>query len=181
MLGLGVRSQSAEPPSSAASLRPASALGDLFLPLPYLLGCGGDPRLGIDPASGVNQYGCRPVPCPGTLGFSSSTATSISEQAYDRAGAARQSLMRSAIAVGLDEAFEARGRVQNCRRSLGLPIKPEADPPIPRAGITSAPSPRPEFRFARASPWSGWLIPSAVLRCPCSIRLALSVRKSKRI
>ena len=122
MLGLGVRSQSAEPPSSAASLRPASALGDLFLPLPYLLGCGGDPRLGIDPASGVNQYGCRPVPCPGTLSFCSSTATSISEQAYDRAGAARQSLMRSAIAVGLDEAFEARVEAmrEELKACLGL-------------------------------------------------------------
>jgi hypothetical protein len=98
-------------------------LGDLFLPLPYLLGCGGDPRLNIDPASGVNQYGCRPQPCPGTLSFSSSTATSISEPAYERAGAARESLMRSAIAVGLDEAFEARVEAmrEELKVCLGLP------------------------------------------------------------
>jgi hypothetical protein len=123
MLGVGIRSQPAEPPGSVAPLRPASTLGDLFLPLPYLLGCGGDPRLGIDPASGANQYGCRPQPCPGTPSFSSSTATSISEPAYERAGAARESLMRSAIAAGLDEAFEARVEAmrEELKVCLGLP------------------------------------------------------------
>jgi hypothetical protein len=81
---------------------------DMFLPLEHLLRCGGDPRLSIDPASGTNQYGCRPLPCPGTLSFASSTATSISGRAYDRANDARESLMRSAIAVGIDEALDAR-------------------------------------------------------------------------
>ncbi|WP_244562100.1 hypothetical protein [Bradyrhizobium lablabi] len=81
---------------------------ELFLPLDRLLCCGGDPRLNIDPASGVNSYGCQPLPCPDTLSFASSTATSISQRAYDRAANARQSLMRSAIAIGADAAFDAR-------------------------------------------------------------------------
>ena len=81
---------------------------DLFLPLEHLLRSGGDPRLGIDPASGTNQYGCPPLPCPGTLSFASSTATSISGRAYARASDARESLMRSAIAAGIDEALDAR-------------------------------------------------------------------------
>jgi hypothetical protein len=42
------------------------------------------------------------------LSFASSTATSISQRAYDRAAEARQRLMRSAIAVGIDAAFDAR-------------------------------------------------------------------------
>ena len=85
-----------------------SAMTDMFLPLEHLLRCGGDPRLSIDPVSGTNQYGCRPLPCPDTLSFASSTATSISGRAYDRASDAREQLMRSAIAAGIDEALDAR-------------------------------------------------------------------------
>ena len=80
---------------SRACLRdrgPSSAMADLFLPLYRLLGSGGDPRLAIDPASGLNQYGCQPFPCPDTLSFASSTATSISQRAYDRASRARESV-----------------------------------------------------------------------------------------
>jgi hypothetical protein len=83
-------------------------MAGLFAPLDRLLGCGGDPRLSIDPASGTNGYGCTPLPCPGTLSFASSTATSISERAYDRASHARDTLMRSAIATGIETAFDAR-------------------------------------------------------------------------
>lgn len=83
-------------------------MAELFAPLDRLLAGGGDPRLTINPASGLNEYGCRPFPCPDTLSFSSSTATSISQRAYDRAGNARDALMQSAIAVGIEAAFDAR-------------------------------------------------------------------------
>ncbi len=83
-------------------------MAELFAPLDRLLGCGGDPRLRLNPATGANEYGCRPFPCPDTLSFASSTATSISPRAYRRAGLARESLMRSAISVGIDAAFDAR-------------------------------------------------------------------------
>jgi hypothetical protein len=85
-----------------------SELRDLFAPLDYLLIRGGDPRLSVGPASGLNEYGCQPSPCPDTLSFSSSTATSISQRAYDRASRARESLMWFAITDGLDAAFDAR-------------------------------------------------------------------------
>jgi hypothetical protein len=117
----GVRLHATEEPTSGRS-GSSSAMADMFLPLQRLLGCGGDPRLSLDPGSGMNQYGCRPFPCPDTLSFASSTATSISERAYDHAGSARESLMRSAISVGIDEAYEARveamrGELRTC---LGL-------------------------------------------------------------
>jgi hypothetical protein len=83
-------------------------MAELLMPLDRLLGGGGDPRLSINPATGANEYGCPPFPCPDTLSFASSTATSISQRAYERAGNARQALMRSAIAVGLEAAFDAR-------------------------------------------------------------------------
>jgi len=102
--------------------RSAAAMAELFLPLDRLLAGGGDPRLGLDPVSGLNEYGCRPLPCPDTLSFASSTATSISQRAFDRAGVAREALMRSAIALGIDAAFDARleamrGELKAC---LGL-------------------------------------------------------------
>jgi hypothetical protein len=89
---------------------------DLFVPLDRLLSCGGDPRLSIDPATRVNEYGCAPFPCPEISSFASSTATSISERAYDRVINARESLMQSAIAVGIDAAFDAR--VETMRHRL---------------------------------------------------------------
>jgi hypothetical protein len=95
----------------------------LFRPLDHLLGCGGDPRLRIDPASRVNEYGCQLSPVPDTLSFASSTATSISQRAYDRAGDARDALMRSAIADGFEAAFDARIEAMRdeLKACLGLP------------------------------------------------------------
>jgi len=87
---------------------PARGLRDLFRPLNELLACGGDPRLALDLARGVNAYGCGPRPSPQTLSFASSTASAISKRAYERAGAAREELMHAAITTGLEEAFDAR-------------------------------------------------------------------------
>jgi hypothetical protein len=84
------------------------ALGDLFAPLHSLLLGGGDARLAIDAISGLNVYGCRALPPDAMTGFSSSTATPISQRAFERAGRARETLMQSAIADGLDHAFDAR-------------------------------------------------------------------------
>jgi hypothetical protein len=116
MLKAGVRFDAAEDPMSQDRSRSASAMADLFLPLDHLLGSGGDPRLTIDAASGVNGYGCRPFPCPDTLSFASSTATSISQRAHDRARIAREALMQSAIATGIDAAFD--GRIEAMRGEL---------------------------------------------------------------
>lgn len=117
-----VRFHAAEDPISRDRSRSASAMAELFDPLDRLLSRGGDPRLGMNPASGLNEYGCQPFPCPSTLSFASSTATSISPRAYDRAEIAREALMRSAIAIGIDAAFDARieavrGELKAC---LGL-------------------------------------------------------------
>jgi hypothetical protein len=124
MLDAGVRRDVADGAIPQDRSRSASAMAELFLPLDRLLGCGGDPRLSIDPATGLNGYGCRPSPCPDTLSFASSTATSISERAYEHARTAREALMQSAIATGLDAAFDARleamrGELKAC---LGLSL-----------------------------------------------------------
>jgi len=97
-------------------------MAELFAPLDRLLTAGGDPRLTIHPATGLNEYGCQPSPCPETPSFSSSTATSISQRAYGRAEAAREALMRSAISIGIEAAFDERVEEMRdeLRTSLGL-------------------------------------------------------------
>ncbi len=111
---------------------------ELFVPLDRLLSCGGDPRLSIDPTSGLNEYGCQPFPCPDTLSFASSTATSISERAYYRVCDARESLMCSAIGVGIEAAFDARIEAMRnrLRAYLGL-SQGEADVVFSPSGTDS--------------------------------------------
>ncbi|MBV9459430.1 MAG: hypothetical protein JO141_18195 [Bradyrhizobium sp.] len=92
------------------------SLRDLFATLDDLLTSGGDPRLMLDPVSRLNDYNCGPSPLPQTLSFASSTASTISERGYERAGLAREELMRLAIAVGLEEALETR--IEEMREEL---------------------------------------------------------------
>ena len=93
-----------------------AGLRDLFATLDDLLGCGADPRLMLDPIARVNEHGCGVMPSPQTWSFSSSTASIISERAYERAGLAREELMRAAIAVGLEDALETR--IEDMRAEL---------------------------------------------------------------
>src|SRR3979490_373500 len=78
----------------AENNRDESSFGlvDLFAPLDHLLLSGGDARLVVDPASGLNPYGCRALPSDGVTGFSSSTATPLSQRAFARAGRPRAAL-----------------------------------------------------------------------------------------
>jgi hypothetical protein len=122
MLNGGVRLQVAEKAISPDRSSSASAMAGLFAPLDRLLSGGGDPRLTINPATGLNEYGCQPYPCPDALSFSSSTATSISQRAYDRAEKARDELMRSAIELGMETALDTRVEAMRdeLRGCLGL-------------------------------------------------------------
>ena len=97
-------------------------MAGLFAPLDQLLSGGGDPRLTINPVTGLNEYGCQPYPCPHVLSFSSSTATSISQRAYNRAENARDQLMRLAIELGMETAFDTRVEAMRdeLRACLGL-------------------------------------------------------------
>jgi hypothetical protein len=115
----------------------AGALRDLFLPLDDLLVRGGDPRVMLDPLSRLNEYGCGPSPAPAVIGFASSTASPISERAYQRASLAREELMRGAITVGLDEAFDAR--LEDMREMLraGLQLSADVDVVFSPSGTDS--------------------------------------------
>jgi hypothetical protein len=96
------------PAAEVLASRPGDGLRDLFLPLPDLLVRGGDTRVMLDPSCGQNEYGCGPSPEPDAIGFASSTASPISERAYERASLAREELMRLSIALGFEDAFDVR-------------------------------------------------------------------------
>jgi hypothetical protein len=65
----------------------------LAYPLEYLLLSGGDMRLQIDPNQLLNKYGCRPFPRPKAFTFASSTATSISNIAFNQSEKRRENLI----------------------------------------------------------------------------------------
>jgi hypothetical protein len=125
MLNGGARFEATEDPGFRDRSRSISAMASLFAPLDHLLGGGGDSRLSIDAASGLNEYGCQLAPCPDTLSFASSTATSISARAYARAGRAREQLMQSAIAIGVEAAFDARVEAMRGELRACLGLSPE--------------------------------------------------------
>jgi hypothetical protein len=83
-------------------------LRDLFTPLDTLLVSGGDPRLALDPSDRLNGYGCAASPEPETWNFASSTASTISQAAYDRAALAREELMHKCLFDEVEVAFDAR-------------------------------------------------------------------------
>lgn len=83
-------------------------LRDLFTPLDTLLVSGGDPRLALDPSDRANAYGCAASPEPEVWNFASSTASTISQAAYDRAALAREELMHKCLFDEVEVAFDAR-------------------------------------------------------------------------
>jgi hypothetical protein len=83
-------------------------LRDLFTPLDTLLVSGGDARLALDPNDRVNAYGCAPSPAPDVWNFASSTASPISQAAYDRAALAREELVHKSLFDEVEIAFDRR-------------------------------------------------------------------------
>ncbi|MFZ4698831.1 MAG: hypothetical protein ACOYMG_02160 [Candidatus Methylumidiphilus sp.] len=62
-------------------------------PTGQLLLDGGDDRIALNPETGLNKYGCGPLPSQRLLAFGSSTASTISEQAFAAAGNLRDRLL----------------------------------------------------------------------------------------
>ena len=60
-----------------------------------LLVSGGDERIVLDPASGLNQYGCPSHPDPDLLAFGSSTASVISKSSFAAVCALRERLQEA--------------------------------------------------------------------------------------
>jgi selenocysteine lyase/cysteine desulfurase len=97
---------------------PGLHLVDVARPLDELLASGGDGRLALNARDGRNVYGCTPFPRPVMLDFGSSTASSISEQAYGRAQAAQAELWVGTVLNGAQNAFD--DQVEAARHALRM-------------------------------------------------------------
>ncbi len=84
----------------AADLACIERAWPVSLAVEALLASGGDERLSLDSASGLNRYGCAPWPRPAVLGFASCTASSLSQPAFVAAERARRILIAHALRTG---------------------------------------------------------------------------------
>jgi hypothetical protein len=93
----------------------------LALPTERILTMGGDNRLLIDTATGLNQYGCSPKPRPWAITFSSCTASSISDIGYQEAERLRHSLLSGIAGNSLSDHFI--GETERIRREVATSLK----------------------------------------------------------
>lgn len=106
----------------------SSHFAPLLKPTHWHLMQGGDARLLIDPATGLNRYGCSPAPRDEAFTFASSTATSISTPAYQAAEQYRQRLLHDCVqANGLSPlTTHCRALEQDIAETFGLAdLKPD--------------------------------------------------------
>lgn len=83
-------------------------------PTEYLLMSGGDFRLQLSKKTLLNKYGCTPFPRPEAFTFASSTATSISNFAYDHTDRERRKLIENSIKNGMEKAaLDFAGKLKN--------------------------------------------------------------------
>jgi hypothetical protein len=112
-------------------------LRDLFTPLDTLLVCGGDLRLALDARERVNAYGCAASPEPEIWNFASSTASTISQAAYDRAALAREELMHKCLFDEVEIAFDARCEEMREELRGHLQLSPRVDVVFSPSGTDS--------------------------------------------
>ena len=104
-------------------------------PIDKLLTQGGDDRILTDVQSGVNRYGCTPMPDPGLVALGSSTASVISAAAWNAAEQLREHWAHRLLnepmrEVFIDEAAQIGERVLNW---LGLTSQ-QANLPLAASG-----------------------------------------------
>jgi hypothetical protein len=106
---LGLARLQADAPAGISDVTIArlGAAWPLLGPAEVLLQTGGDQRLVVDPATGLNHYGCSHRPRPWAVTFASSTASSSSERGFAGAEAARQGVALAVLAGEADAALAA--------------------------------------------------------------------------
>jgi hypothetical protein len=90
-------------------------------PLQHLLAAGGDARVAVRAPDQCNKYGCTPFPRPALLDFGSSTASSVSQPAYDRAFAAQARMWLHGTRNGMQHAFDQQ--VEAARDALRMHLQ----------------------------------------------------------
>jgi hypothetical protein len=115
-----------------------SILENLAKPTEYLLMSGGDLRLNIDEIDLLNKYGCRPFPRPEAFTFSSSTASSISNFAFDKTDKVRSILIQNSLKKGFKKTTIAFSELLKTNLRKVLKIKEECQIIFSPSGTDSA-------------------------------------------
>ncbi|MEL4454416.1 hypothetical protein [Lutimonas vermicola] len=151
-----------------------SILENLAKPTEYLLMSGGDLRLNIDEFELLNKYGCRPFPRPEAFTFASSTATSVSNYAFDKTDKVRTILIQNSLKKGLKNATLEFSELlkNNLRKSLKIKDDCEiifspsgTDSALQIAAITQIISDKEITHVLVASDETGSGVPAALKGC----------------
>jgi hypothetical protein len=120
------------------ALAQARQLWPLAASVECLLAQGGDERLALDPATGLNRYGCAPHPRPDLVAFGSCTASSISPQGLLAAEALRRGLLAAALAGSAGSAIEDASRATADRLLAHFGVAGEASAMLVASGTDAA-------------------------------------------
>ena len=165
---------------------------NLAKPTEYLLMAGGDLRLNIDEIDLLNKYGCRPFPRPEAFTFASSTATSVSNFAFDKTDKVRSILIRNSLKNGFKNATIEFSELlkNNLRKIFKLNDECEiifspsgTDSSLQIAAITQIISDKDITHVLVASDETGSGVPSALKGCHFENTTALNfpVKKGDKI
>ena len=167
-------------------------LENLAKPTEYLLMSGGDLRLNIDEFALLNKYGCRPFPRPEAFTFASSTATSVSNFAFDKTDKVRTILIQKSLAKGFKtttiEFYELLKN--NLRKALKISEECQiifspsgTDSSLQIAAITQIISDKKITHVLVASEETGSGVPAALKGCHFENTTALNypIKKGEKI
>jgi hypothetical protein len=165
---------------------------NLAKPTEYLLMAGGDLRLNIDEIDLLNKYGCRPFPRPEAFTFASSTATSVSNFAFDKTDKVRSILIRNSLKNGFKKTTNEFSELlkNNLKKIFGLDDACEiifspsgTDSSLQIAAITQIISDKDITHVLVASDETGSGVPAALKGCHFENTTALNypVKKGDKI
>ncbi|MFD1294380.1 hypothetical protein ACFQ5N_11085 [Lutibacter holmesii] len=165
---------------------------NLAKPTEYLLMDGGDLRLNIDEIQLLNKYGCRPFPRPEAFTFASSTATSVSNFAFDKTDKARSILIKNSLKNGFENSTIEFSELlkNNLKKTFNLSDKCEiifspsgTDSSLQIAAITQITSNKEITHVLVASDETGSGVPAALKGCHFENTTALNfpIKKGDRI
>jgi len=163
-------------------------LENLAKPTEYLLMSGGDLRLNIDEIELLNKYGCRPFPRPDAFTFASSTATSISNFAFDKTDKIRRILIQNSLKKGFKDTTIAFSELLKSNLRKTLKIKEECqiifspsgtDSALQIAAITQIISDKEITHILVASDETGSGVPAALKGCHFENTTALNYPVTK--
>lgn len=160
----------------------------LAFPLEYLLMSGGDKRLKIDRNRLLNKYGCTPFPRPKAFTFASSTATSISNIAFNQSEKKREKFIKASFKDGYNESLKqfSEGIKSRIKNTLLLPEKTSVflspsgtDVSLIFAGLCQSLFDKPLVHILVASDETGSGVPAALEGLHFSDRTSQGVKVTK--